>query len=129
MTKQFFLTLVLFCFFAPSNIYAQEACNANTISEAESYYNIGRFTECILKLKQCISQSNSFTYDDKLQAYRLIAMSYLAIDSTDAADESIVQLLLLKDDFTADSRDPERFRYELIKVRANQRINIVSSVS
>ncbi|MBC7588899.1 MAG: TonB-dependent receptor, partial [Chitinophagaceae bacterium] len=34
-----------------------------------------------------------------------------------------------KDDFTADSRDPDRFRYELIKVRSLQRISIVSSVS
>jgi outer membrane receptor for ferrienterochelin and colicin len=46
-----------------------------------------------------------------------------------AADDNIRQLLILKDDFTADSRDPERFRYELNLVRSAQRISIVSSVS
>jgi outer membrane receptor for ferrienterochelin and colicins len=128
--KRFITIIIFFALFFPINkINAQENCNATTISDCENLYNIGRFNECINQLKQCLAATKGFIYEDKVQAYRLLSMSYLAIDSVETADEYIVQLLMLKDDFTADSRDPERFRYELNKVRSMQRIDIVSSVS
>jgi len=114
---------------AASTIQAQESCGPASVAEAENLYNIGRFNESIQQLKTCLNQSKGFGYEEKVQAYRLLSMSYLAIDSIATADENIQQLLILKDDFTADSRDPDRFRYELMKVRSSQRISIVSSVS
>lgn len=112
-----------------SSVKAQENCGPASVAEAENLYNIGRFKECISQLSNCLVKANGFGYEEKVQAYRLMSMSYLAIDSIAPADESINQLLILKDDFTADSRDPDRFRYELMKIRSSRKISIVSSVS
>lgn len=125
--KRFICILLLLTCMLVSN--GQEACGPTTINEAENYYNIGRFKECIDQLNTCLVAKNGFAFDEKVQAYRLLAMSFLAIDSINAADENIQQLLTIKDDFTTDPRDPERFRYEVTKVRSLQRISIVSSVS
>lgn len=129
MIKHCIIGIIGLLLLTATNIQAQETCNTTTITEAENLYNIGRFNECISKLSNCIDKANGFNYEDKIQAYRLLSMSYLAIDSTDLADESIRQILILNNDFTSDSRDPERFRYELNKIRSSQHINIVSSVS
>ncbi len=126
--KQYLFITLLFMLATTSTIEAQD-CGPATIAEAENLYNIGRFNECISRLDTCLKQVKGFAYEEKVQALRLLSMSYLAIDKIDNADESIQQLLILKDDFTADSRDPDRFRYELMKVRSSQRISIVSSVS
>ena len=126
--KQYLLITIVFMLAITSTTKAQENnCGPAAVTEAENLYNIGRFRECIAQLSNCLIQPKGFGYEEKVQAYRLLSMSYLAIDV--AADENIQQLLILKDDFTADSRDPDRFRYELIKVRSLQRISIVSSVS
>lgn len=129
MKKNFFI-LLLMLLNLTSTINAQDNnCSAASITEAENFYNIGRFKECIGQLSNCLLQAKGFGYEEKVQAYRLLAMANLAIDSIANADDNIEQLLLVKDDFTADSRDPERFRYELLKVRSAKHINIVSSVS
>lgn len=127
--KQYLLILLLIIFSLSNKVAAQENCGLATIAEAENLYNIGRFNESIDRLNFCLNKEKGFGYEEKVQAYRLLAMSFLAIDSINAAEENIRQLLILKDDFTADSRDPERFRYQLNKVRSAQRISIVSSVS
>lgn len=127
--KQFlFITFFTCCIVAATQAQDKD-CGPSSVTEAENLYNIGRFNECIAQLSKCLVQNNGFAFEEKVQAYRLLSMSYLAIDSIATADENINQLLLLKDDFTADSRDPDRFRYELMKVRASRRISIVSSVS
>src|SRR5690606_1408891 len=63
------------------------------------------------------------------QAYRLMSMSYLAIDSLEKADEHIEKLLLLKDNFEADTRDPDRFRLQVLFLRQQLRSKSTSSVS
>ncbi len=127
--KQYLVITLLCCCSFFQKATAQENCGLATIAEAENLYNIGRFNESIEQLNNCLSKEKGFGYEEKVQAYRLLAMSFLALDSMNAADDNIRQLLILKDDFTADSRDPERFRYELNLVRSAQRISIVSSVS
>ena len=127
--KQYLFITLLCCCSIFQKVTAQENCGLATIAEAENLYNIGRFNESIEQLNNCLSKEKGFGYEEKVQAYRLLAMSFLALDSMNAADDNIRQLLILKDDFTADSRDPERFRYELNLVRSAQRISIVSSVS
>jgi outer membrane receptor protein involved in Fe transport len=106
---------------------AQE-CGLNALNDAESQYNIGKFYESINRLNSCIS-SKGFTYSEKVQAYRLLSMSYLALDSVERADESIERLLLLKDNFEADTRDPDRFRLQVLFLRQQMRGKLTSSVS
>ncbi len=110
-----------------SKVNAQE-CGLNTLNDAEGQYNIGKFYESINKLNSCIS-GKGFNFSEKVQAYRLLSMSYLALDSIEKADESIERLLLLKDNFEADTRDPDRFRLQVLFLRQQLRGKLTSSVS
>lgn len=103
-------------------------CGLNAINDAEGQYNIGKFYESINRVNACLD-SKGFTYSEKVQAYRLLSMSYLALDSVDKADESIEKLLLLKDNFEADTRDPDRFRLQVLFLRQQMRAKLTSSVS
>ncbi|RYD57997.1 MAG: hypothetical protein EOP56_06915 [Sphingobacteriales bacterium] len=111
-----------------ANAQTAQPCGPATVAEAEELYGLGRFRESVGNLQSCL-QSKGWGYNDRIQAYRLLAMSYLAMDSVGKADENIVKLLQIKDNFEADSRDPMRFRTELAKIRSLQRVNLVSSVS
>lgn len=121
-----FYTLILFLFFT-HQLSAQE-CGITAINEAESQYNLGKFYESIARLNICVN-AKGLNYSEKVQAYRLLSMSYLAIDSLDKADESIEKLLVLKDNFDADTRDPDRFRLQVIYLRQQMRAKLTSSVS
>jgi len=125
MLRKLFIAITLFISLQSS---AQLICATNSIAEAEAFYNIGRFRECINILQNCMAK-NSFAYSEKLDAHRLLSMSYLAIDSVERAESNIQQLLQIRDDYSADTRDPERFKTTLEKVRALMRVNLVSSVS
>jgi hypothetical protein len=74
-----------------SKANAQE-CGLNTLNDAEGQYNIGKFYESIDKLNSCVS-GKGFNYNEKVQAYRLLSMSYLAIDSVEKADESKISVI------------------------------------
>lgn len=118
-----FMVPALIC----SAVYAQD-CGEASIYDAEGQYNIGKFYESISRLNTCLD-NKGFDYAQKVQAYRLLSMSYLAIDSLDKADESIQKLLLMKDNFEADTRDPDRFRLQVLYIREQMRANLTSSVS
>ena len=104
---------------------AQEDCGAASIDSAEYRYQIGRFDECIDGLNKCLNNKQSFDYDQKVRAYYLLANCYLAIDLVSNADSVIEELLLQKENFETDLRDPERFRNRVAFIRSN----IISSVS
>lgn len=104
---------------------AQQECGAAAIDSAEYRYQIGRFDECAAELTQCLSEKHGFDFDQKIRAYYLLANCYLALDSASVADSVIEELLLQKDNFETDLRDPERFRTRIAYIRAN----IISSVS
>ena len=86
---------------------AQEDCGAASIDSAEYRYQIGRFEECIEGLNKCLNNKQSFNYDQKVRAYYLLANCYLAIDLVSNADSVIEELLLQKENFETDLRDPE----------------------
>ena len=123
---RFQLLLIITILFV-GKVSAQE-CGLNALNDAEGQYNIGKFYESINKLNSCIL-AKGFTYSEKVQAYRLLSMSYLALDSVEKADESIERLLLLKDNFEADTRDPDRFRLQVLFLRQQLRAKLTSSVS
>ncbi|SJZ92764.1 TonB-dependent receptor plug domain-containing protein [Sediminibacterium ginsengisoli] len=120
-----------FCFLLCMKVQqlkAQDQCGSASVETAEGFYNIGRFHECISGLKKCLS-ANGFNYTERFQAYRLMAMSYLAIDSIDAADDNIRRILLMQDNFEAYASDPNRFKLEVMYLRQVLRSSLISSVS
>jgi outer membrane receptor for ferrienterochelin and colicins len=105
--------------------FAQDNCGAASLDSASFRYEIGRFEECIEGLNNCLAKKHSFNFDEKIRAYYLLANSYLAIDSISGADSVIEELLLQKENFETDLRDPRRFRDRVLFLKSN----IVSSVS
>jgi len=104
---------------------AQEDCGTASLDSAEYRYQIGRFDECIDGLNKCLSNKHGFNFDQKVRAYYLLANCYLAVDSANTADSVIEELLLQKENFETDLRDPERFRNRVAFIKSN----IISSVS
>ncbi|RYE21938.1 MAG: TonB-dependent receptor, partial [Sphingobacteriales bacterium] len=121
------LLLITFLTASYSCVYAQE-CGSTAIDDAEGLYNAGKFDESLTRLNTCLN-SNSFNYQEKVQSYRLMAMSYLAMDSTNNADDVIRKMLSLKNNFDVDPRDPDRFRIHVTYVRTMMQANLTSSVS
>ncbi|HRI19922.1 MAG TPA: TonB-dependent receptor plug domain-containing protein, partial [Panacibacter sp.] len=105
--------------------FSQDICGEVSIDSAEYRYEIGRFDECIQGINNCLQVKAGFNADQKVQAYYLLAKCYLAVDMPENADSAIESLLLLKDNFETDFRDPERFRTAVLVMRSN----IISSVS
>lgn len=105
--------------------FAQDYCGAVSIDSAEYRYGIGRFEECMEGLTKCLNTKKAFTADERVQAFHLLAKCYLAMDSIRVADSVIEELLLLKDNFETDPKDPERFKNQVLLIKSN----IVSSVS
>lgn len=104
-------------------------CGSRQIVVAGNQYDLGQFNECISQLKECISNNGFPEYSEKVQAYRYIALCYLALDSVQEADKAIVRLITLNDNYETDLRDPERFRIRLTSIRQRLRATLISSVS
>ena len=84
--------LLIFLFGGQHEARSQESCTALRIDQAGGEYAFGRFTETFRLLKPCVPDGFSErTY--QADAYRLLALSYLATDSLVQARESIGYLL------------------------------------
>ncbi|RYD94854.1 MAG: hypothetical protein EOP54_16795, partial [Sphingobacteriales bacterium] len=121
--------LLLITFLTASYAVQAQECGGTAVSDAEGLYNIGKFDESIARLTACLNTKNGFSYDEKIQSYRLLAMSYLAMDSINNAGEVIQRMLSLKNNFEVDARDPDRFRIQVNYIRAMMQANLTSSVS
>ena len=126
------LLVILSCIIVMQSVCIRavsQSCGTFSIDSAMYMYNIGRFDECIVQLNTCLNNKHAFSFDQKIQAYHLLAICYLAIDSLSEADESIEQLLSLKGNFEPAFNDPERFIKELMRIKSRPRGVTISSVS
>ncbi len=109
----------------PGSTYAQE-CGIEKINEAKKMYNMGLFFEINEYLQPCLEKK--IRSIEKIEAYRLIALSYLAIDSLEASREASKKILEIKSNFETDPlEDPPGF-IRLIQGLKNS-INVITSVS
>jgi outer membrane receptor for ferrienterochelin and colicin len=107
---------------------SQIDCGKNALNSVQINYETGKFKDCITQVKYC-TLNQGFNNDERVIAYRLLAMSYLAMDSIKEARNIIGRLLFFNDNFEPDTRDPERFKKELIEIKSLYNTNSVSSVS
>jgi hypothetical protein len=67
---------------------AQTTCDQSiVIPEAEKKYATGNFNEVISSLTVCVE--NGFNEDGRVQAYKVLVKTYLAIDSLDNARNTV----------------------------------------
>ncbi len=128
MKKYFLVFLILFIGLATNEAFAQNNCDWSAINEAAQKYQTGNFDEVLKILKPCID--NGFSSEQKVQAYRLSAKTYLALDNDSAANLSILELLALEPAFRPDYlNDPPKFIRIIESIKEKGNTMIVTSVS
>lgn len=104
---KFICWVTMVCLFPISGIYAQNACIQN-LKEAQKSYDQGQITNISGKLVDCMA--DGFTKSEKLQAHRLIILSYLFLDEHYLAEKEMYNLLSLEPDYVPNKTlDPIEF--------------------
>lgn len=75
---------------------AQENCDQN-LTEAKADYNNGNLYAIPGKLTECLE--NGFSKSEKVDAYKLLTLTYLNINQLEKARETLIKLLNIKTDF------------------------------
>lgn len=120
------ITLLLLIFISlPGN--AQDNCGDEKINEAQKKYDIGLFFEIDEYLQPCIKKG--FSDFQKVEAYRLIAISNLATDSVNACISASVKLLDIKPNFEPSLFDPPGFIKIINDIKKTGQQQLITSVS
>lgn len=108
---------------------AQGNCDESAvIPEAEKRYATGNFDDVFALLMPCVDKG--FSEFARVQAYKILSMTYLAIDSIPQSARSISQLLTLNPKFEPDFSASPRYKTLFQQVReSKEQILQVTSVS
>lgn len=93
------IAIAFFSFSITSPAKSQEKC-VNAVTDAQEMYEKGLSPEVILLLSHCLPDSIPQT--EKVRAYRLLALSYLAEDFDNEARVAVKKLLDLNENFESD---------------------------
>ncbi|TDI93486.1 MAG: hypothetical protein E2O76_17190 [Caldithrix sp.] len=100
--------IVLSIIFCISPTSAQEDC-ATTVAEAQSLYDVGRTADMIVRLESCLPDGIP-EGAERVQAYKFLALAYIAEDQLPTAKNAIEKLLDLNENFQPDrTADPSKF--------------------
>jgi hypothetical protein len=83
--------VALICILSFQISFAQKDC-VQVLSEAQTEFNAGHFYGLSSLLKECL-ETNGFTREQKVTAYRLLAQAYLVTDDPLGAESSYLRLL------------------------------------
>jgi hypothetical protein len=93
------------CIISVHASFAQKDC-VQILSEAQSEFNAGHFYGLSSLLKECL-ETNGFTSEQKVTAYRLLAQAYLVTDDPIGAENSYLRLLQADPEYISDENiDP-----------------------
>lgn len=111
-TKTFHLIIVfsilLILFQLPRKSFSQDDCSAK-IQEAQRYYDQGMIDEIPSMLAPCMA--DGFTRVQKIEAYKLIIMSYLFTDNQFEAERTMLEFLKKYPEYEIMPNDPVEFVY------------------
>ncbi len=88
---------------------AQLTSCAQTLRLARSTYEQGRLHEIPSLLQKCLTD-NSFSTEEKIQAYKLLTLSYIYLEEPEKADETMLSILRTDPEYAPNvSVDPAEF--------------------
>src|SRR5687768_7941095 len=88
--------------------YSQSTC-AQTLRLAQSVYEQGRLHELPQLLEHCL-RDNGFNDEEKVNAYKLLTLTYIYLEEPAKADEMMLSLLRTDTEFKVnDAVDPAEF--------------------
>jgi len=88
--------LIILIFLVNTSLFAQANCERN-LNEARSDYANGNLYAIPGKLDECLK--NGFSKNEMIEAYQLLALTYININQQDKAKESMIKLLKLQTDY------------------------------
>jgi len=115
MIHKFYFLLFLNAFW-PASVFAQEKCET-ALAEAQSKYEAGLFAQAILRLTVC--PPDQMPQEQRLSAYRLLAICYLNEDYREEARTAIRKIFDLKRQYESDVQDPQPYRELAAEVKAS----------
>ena len=120
--------ILLFFVFTNSFLFAQSNCDWSSIDDASENYRTGNFNQVISLLENCVS--TGFNDKQKIQAYRLLSKTYLALDQDSTANIYIAELLKIEPQFQPDYlSDSPKFISILNSIKDKNNALLVTSVS
>lgn len=115
--------------FAGTNAFAQEDCDATVIiPEADRKYRTGNFDEVFQILNPCLK--TKFSPNAQVQAYKIIALTYLALDALPQAAAAVRNLLIANQNYEPEFSSLPQFKDLVAQQRdLMDRIIQITSVS
>ncbi|HLO58354.1 MAG TPA: outer membrane beta-barrel protein [Bacteroidales bacterium] len=107
-TRLLILLLIVSGAFYNLSVSGQEDC-ANKIQEAQRYYDQGMIDEIPSMLAPCMQ--DGFTRPQKIEAYKLIIMSYLFNENQFEAEKTMLEFLKKYPEYEIMPNDPVEFVY------------------
>ena len=89
-----------------ATVWAQD-CGSFTLNAAQKKYDLGLFYDAIEIIEACMT--DGFTSDEKVEAYKIETLCYLATDSIDKAYNSADRIIQIKPSFEPNYFDPPKF--------------------
>jgi len=126
----FLLLLIVTCFVllqSGNEAIAQEECGDYTLNEARKLYQTGLFDDVKNILEACIA--DGFNDKQKVQAYRILSMTYVALDNTTKAYEAGIQLLRINPNYEPSLFDPPQYVQAINNIQLGGAAIQVTSVS
>ncbi len=124
---QLFVFLFISSFLFSEIIIAQEICGEVALNEARKNYETGNFNKVILLLKPCIEKE--FNEKQKIQAYRILSETYIALDSLSSAYDAAFSLIKINPNFEPNLFDPPKFIKMINEIKEMGAVQQVTSVS
>jgi hypothetical protein len=111
MNKNRYLLAILFSVFAVLHGYSQSvdttSCAQNLL-DAQALFAAGKLNQVPGKIDQCLKEG--FTKPEKVQAYKLLSVTYTYLEEYDKADEAVLNLLKLEKEYKVNPEiDPTEF--------------------
>jgi len=126
MKNLIIIFLLIFLLFSINKTFSQ--CDFASIKEADKSYSLGSFQKVIDNLQPCVNAGISDTL--KVEAYRLLSKTYIAIDDDSSAVDAASKLLQIQPDFQPDNlSDPLKFIELIEKLKLLGSKLLVTSVS
>jgi len=100
--------LLLLCLTYVSQTVAQDNC-ATVVTDAQNLYEVGRTADMIARLEKCLPDGVT-AEADKVQAYKLLSLAYIAEDFPSGARNAIEKILDINENYEPDqANDPSLF--------------------
>ncbi len=104
----------------PLQAQGQSVCTKN-LADAEQSYNTGRFDDAIGLITECLGKKG-ISEAEKMKAYRLLGLSYIAKDYLEDAKTAVRKLLDMVPNYKSDPvQDPPPFTKMVEEVKEQQK--------